>query len=244
MHCQEFEARINALLDARQSPEGDSLLNAHAASCAACLQLLAGQQTLFSGLAEAVIAPPDRDFARRVVAQAVARERAVENRSRWPVVVALLATAAALLVGVSLLLSSGSRVDRGIARSTATPHFVAKSKRPAGRLAMIDSGPRLSDRHGTQRVAITGADLLLEAPRLPQRLVSYGGAMDEMMVGLPNAARRLDEVEEVVPGIRPLRFSLSLIWDTLVQTVPAAAREQPRPNNRGAAVPSEIPQVA
>jgi hypothetical protein len=243
MLCRQFEERLNALLDARELPVSDSLLSAHAASCAACRQLLAGQDALFATLAETVIAPPDEEFARRVVAQAAASDSQVVSHRRWPVVVALVATAAALLVGISLLLSGGSRPDRSIGRSKAKPRMVAKSRRPAGSLAIIDPGPRLPDGRASHRAAITGADLLLEAPRLPQHLISYRGAMDEMVIGLPNAAQRLGEVEEVVPGIRPLRFSLSLIWDTLVQKLPAAGQEQPRPN-RGSAAPPTRMQVA
>ena len=69
---------------------------------------------------------------------------------------------------------------------------------------------------------MSGADLLIAAPRLPAHLREYRGAIDDFVVSLPAAASRLEEMERVAPGIRPLRASFSIIWETLSLSIPAA----------------------
>lgn len=51
MHCREFEARLQAVLDARRKPEQDRLLVEHAHCCAACRQTLAAQRRVWDVLA-------------------------------------------------------------------------------------------------------------------------------------------------------------------------------------------------
>ena len=92
---------------------------------------------------------------------------------------------------------------------------------------------------------MTSADLLLEAPRLPTRFRTYRGAMDELAVAFPGAALRLDEMEHLAPGIRPLRASLAMIWDTLCRTIPTARGDAPRPQRgRTSLSPFESMRVA
>src|SRR5262245_32036158 len=50
MRCDNFEIRLNEVLDQRGSPSEDRELRAHAQSCATCRDLLIGQQLVFTGL--------------------------------------------------------------------------------------------------------------------------------------------------------------------------------------------------
>jgi hypothetical protein len=77
--------------------------------------------------------------------------------------------------------------------------------------------------HRSAPAAVTGSELFLEAPRLPVYLRSYGDTIDELALSLPEVVERLDEVERFAPGMQRLRRSLSMIWDTLVGTIPGAS---------------------
>jgi hypothetical protein len=68
---------------------------------------------------------------------------------------------------------------------------------------------------------MTGADVLIGATRFPGQLRSY-----ELNFTLPEAVERFEEVERLAPGIRPLRASFSVIWDTLCRTIPGVRESE------------------
>jgi len=219
MRCLDFERRLNALLDERMRPQSDPHLAAHAASCERCRRLLAGQEKLLVGLSRMTAPPLSRDFARRVVIQARLKP-AVTAVSRGPfVVAACFASAAAVLL--ALWTAWNSRGDlAGIAKLAAEmPKMTASQGN--GTLAITQAPGN--------RPPVAGADWLIEAPRLAGRLRNYRGAIDELADVLPEAAQRLDEMEQIAPGIRPLRAALSIVWDTLCRTLPGARSDAPRP---------------
>jgi hypothetical protein len=219
MRCLDFERRLNAQLDERMRPQSDADLAAHAAGCERCRRLLLAQEKLFVGLSRMTAPPLGRDFARGVVAKASLRPSATVV-SRAPLVVAAcLGSAAAVLL--ALWTAWHSRSDLG------------------GIGKMAAAVPAITARHGNSTLAIgqaqgnrpsvAGGDWLIEAPRLPGRLRNYRGAIDELALALPEAAQRLDEMEQIAPGIRPLRAALSIVWDTLCRTLPGARVDSPRP---------------
>lgn len=69
MRCDSFETRLNEVLDQRGSPSEDRELRAHAESCAACRDLLVGQQLLFTGLDLAEKPAISSGFTSRVLAR-------------------------------------------------------------------------------------------------------------------------------------------------------------------------------
>jgi hypothetical protein len=223
MHCREFDRRLNAALDERRPPQSDRWLAAHAASCENCRQHLNAHETLLVGLSEIAMPSLDREFARQVVQQASIDAPRPAIR-RWFSVAACLASAAAMLLAVSAVwYARQSRKNDGEA-GRPRPSFAVGRQRGAV-LAMAQAGGRTAARptHST----MTSADLLLEAPRLPEHFRGYRDAIDEFAVSFPEGALRLDEVERLAPGIRPLRLSLSMIWDTLCRTFPGARSESP-----------------
>jgi len=226
MRCREFENRLNAVLDERLRPESDPLLAAHATHCDECRQLLSHQAALLDGLSQRNLPPLPRDFAGRVVAAAcreapvlVARQRTSQT---WLAIGAVLASAAVMLLAVSLV-RFALRGDRVAAEhGNRENSFVGKGPRQPSRLAVVQPGVTRRKGAPQKPEAISGADWLIEAPRLPNRLREYRGAIDELVVSLPEAASRLNEVEQVAPGIRPLRATFSTIWETLSLTIPSA----------------------
>ena len=227
MHCREFEQRLDAILDDRRSPTADPRLRDHASHCLRCRELLNDQATLLAGFSQRTAPQPGRDFARRVVLASIAPAyRKHPSRRAWFAAAAALASAAAMLMAVSLVWYA----------RYATPHVVARpasssrpmvSARPRSRGFSV-AQPALSQRRlpAPRSAAITGADLLLEAPGLPGRL-NYRGAIDELVTVLPEAGYRLEQMEHVAPGLRPLRMSLSAIWETLCRTIPGSHQDSP-----------------
>ena len=71
-------------------------------------------------------------------------------------------------------------------------------------------------------VILAGGQWIIEAPRLPQHLRNYRGALGELALAIPEAARQLDYVDQMSPSFRTLRVSLGEIWDTLCRTIPGA----------------------
>src|SRR5205085_2555253 len=70
-------------------------------------------------------------------------------------------------------------------------------------------------------LAMGRADWLIEAPRIHDHLDS----IDNLAATLPQTVERFDEVERLAPGIRPLRASFSLIWDTLRRTIAGTSED-------------------
>lgn len=108
MRCEEFEIRLEEVLDERQSPASDPRLKEHADTCAACRSRVAAYDTMLAGLA--LCAAPSWDDPRLVerVFFDVRRPSLLHRvQSRpWTFAASLLATAALILIVVSLSLRS------------------------------------------------------------------------------------------------------------------------------------------
>jgi hypothetical protein len=239
MQCHEFEHLLNAILDQRQSPPADPLLTAHAARCYSCQQLLVGQQALFFGLAKLAVPSQGREFSRRVVATATItphRHVQLATRRAWFAVAAAASAAAAMLLAISLAWQARHRLPVLVDNQSLTMPSTMAAKSAgsnASRLAILQSG------RAPRRIAVsgqptfTGGNLLLEAPRLSAHYRHYCGAMDELAIALPGAVERLEEMEQMAPGIRPLRVSLTIVWDALCRTLPGArSNASPPPPTR------------
>lgn len=235
MHCPEFEDRLNEVLDHRGDPAAEERLAAHAADCAACRTRLVGARVLLRGLSKLGVPPLPRGFAGRVVAQ-VGERPATRRRgaSRWWLAGGVLLTsAAAALLAVSLVWYARRSGDNVATRA---------SDPPAEMRAALPRGKKL--RRGNS-YAMTGGDLLIEAPRLPERLREYRGAIDNLAIALPRTAQQLDQMEHFAPGLRPFRLSLALLWDTLCRAIPGIRSDEPvEPRERTSLWPWSSSQIA
>jgi hypothetical protein len=231
MHCTDFHHRLDALLDARRDPAADQALTAHAANCDRCNQVLSGHVALLQGVSAMPTPQLDPAFAQRVVtAAALAAPQYASPRFRWrtgPLIVAVLASAAAMLVAVSMWFSS--HAQDSVAQNEARPWGL----RIPIRGFAITSPPRIKSKTPDKPMpGITIADVLLQTPRLPHRLSAYSQQLD-LAVALPAATRRMDELEHLAPGLRPLRASLAMIWETLLLSIPAPANDSSPPPRDG-----------
>jgi hypothetical protein len=234
MQCQEFEDRLNLLLDERQRPQADPQLAAHAAQCERCCQLLAGQQALLAGLRQWKLnreASPRAagHFAHRVVAQmkaepalAVVVDRPRPSRRGWLVAAGLIATAAAVLLTVTITaLNSGDGTDVGGAvvldpdRSPKNSSPTVTPRQPNRSIAADSPAPRTS-----HRPFQPGALSLFAGPS-----GGYRAAIADVASNLPEAVERLDEVERYAPGIRPIRVSFTMLLEALWRAIPGLSSD-------------------
>lgn len=227
MHCSEFHHRLDALLDDRQNPAADSLLAAHSADCERCRRYLSEQNALLVGLSQIKAPPLDAAFARRVVAVAAPeiRRRSARvplRRVSWALGVALGA-AAAVLLAISTVWYA-HRLEVTVVDGSAIPPRAEPLRGRYQRIAFL-APPYFGQKPAPPPAPkVTIADVLLESPRLPARLHSYRGALDEFAI-----AHQVEELEQLSPAIRPLCASLSLIWNTLCRTIPSTRTESSPP---------------
>ncbi len=235
MQCQEFEDRMNVLLDERKSPEGDGALAAHAAGCEPCGRLLAGQRVLLAGLKRGKIPAASANFAQRVVANSVLESRqdvalAVvldapkpSRRAAWFVAAGLLTAAAAGLLAVSVA-AWNSRGGNGngspdvVNNSAETPE--KKVTRPQPLVAQTNPSAKAGqeERRGPRadgRRPQPGSIALLMRPQ-----GGYGVAIAEAASTLPEAVERIEEVERYAPGIRPIRVSFTMLLQAFWRAIP------------------------
>jgi hypothetical protein len=106
MQCEEFEDRLNAVLDERRRPEWDDELRLHCDNCADCRQLAAEYDTLLDGFYSWTTPEAPADLALRVLIEA--RPQPAPRR-RMLVPAAALATAAVVLIAVSPLVWRASQ---------------------------------------------------------------------------------------------------------------------------------------
>src|SRR5262245_20091404 len=195
MHCSEFHHRLDALLDKRENPAADPPLAAHAARCENCHEYLGQQTAVLAGLSRLKAPALDVAFSRRVVALAIAEVRPAQ--SRWPLrriswaIGVALTSAAAMLVAISavsyahrpeLIVTDGNAAPARVTSGSRFPRFAFLAPPYFGQKPVAPPAP-------TSKVTI--ADVLLESPRLPSRLHSYRGALDELAL-----AEHLDELEQ------------------------------------------------
>lgn len=218
MQCREFEEGLNRLLDERRAPEADASLIEHAATCEPCRQLFAGQRVLLSGLRQRAAVSVSADFSRRVLstyqteaAEAIVLETSSAARRAWQLAAMVLATAAALAVGVSIYLASQPGQPATVA---ANPPLAVPHVDPGGNLA---SG-NLAGGKGVRRHPAGGLSLYMRPSG------GYGMAIADMASQLPEAVERMEEVERYAPGIRPIRISFAMLWDAFWRTLPGAVQ--------------------
>ena len=111
MRCEQFDRRLQEVLDARVDPDLDEPLREHAEVCQGCRELLGGYDVLLSAVTSEWLPSGSRQLSTRVVEQwrqsaGHQLEPLLPRRTRrvWQFVAGSIACAAALLVAVSPLL--------------------------------------------------------------------------------------------------------------------------------------------
>ena len=197
MQCDEFEIRVQDILDERGKPEQDALLREHAGNCAQCRNLLSSFAAAIEGLELCAVPSVSRDLSARVLAELQRPQvlRIPARRRRL-----MLATAAAVLLLAAPL--------AWWATHRSSPSVQIAHEPPAA-VAPVVPADEPEDRL---------ASALLALPSLSGMPVSAPGD------GTSNRSQSRWR-EEVSDGLAPLTRSTAGAFDTLWQAIPGASED-------------------
>lgn len=246
MQCEKFEARLQDLLDQRQRPECDAQLLEHADACDNCRETLILQEQMFAGLELWETPTLDDAFAARVVAQAVAQPRVVAKhdstktgRSSLPWKLVAGALAASLLVGVVTVASRWNN-------AAPKPHNVAKQT--PGNIAPPAPAPEIEPDKTPNIAPSAEQAVATSAGTLPDHLAAQwvenapelldGRATGRMIREVTYSLPEVGNMEDSIPGLRPITSSFSLTIGLVRKTLPGG-REQPQREDSKAAPPTK-----
>lgn len=116
MHCEQFESRLNEVLDARRPISSASDVEEHLRQCERCRDLARAYESALVGLRQAQIPPPPAWLSRRVASE-VRRPQVIRFPRRRATLVA--AAAAALLAAIGLPWLLSRNVGQGIPEANA-----------------------------------------------------------------------------------------------------------------------------
>ncbi len=222
MQCEEFEERVNAVLDERRRPQWDAELSLHCEACADCRKMAQTYDHLLDGF-YALTAPdaPD-DLALRVLVD-LQNERA--PRRRFTRRTAVMATAAAILVAIGPLLHT---TPESQVATTRAPQQVAIQPDARATRAPLEALPLvpelLSMTSSTKGDPFAGlakgtgqglANVMLFVP-------GVGGGKGIMDVPPKKVPSEPSWTEPMSEGLRPITNTVSETFDLLIETWPVS----------------------
>jgi hypothetical protein len=228
MQCEEFEARLNAVLDERQRPQWDAELCLHRQACVNCRQLAAAYEILLDGFYELAAPEAPPDMALRVVSEMRVRP---PMRHRVSIGAAVLATAAGLLIAIVPWLRNTSNLDA--TASTAAPAArtngglgAARHAAAAG-IAPLEQLPIVPDLFAVSTSAGGGdayAELARETGQNLATVMLYvpgiGGAMGIIDADTNLGADESTWTGQMSEGLRPVSDSVAETLNLLLDSLP------------------------
>lgn len=213
MPCEKFEELWNATLDARQAPEENAELAAHAAQCRECAEMLSATDLLWQGLETREEPALPEDFAENVLA---AFNRPAPLFSRQVRLMAALAVAAAILISVGIYVQS----------------------KPAGGPALPGEGTELANDDTIQQDQLIFdphdvdelAPMLTSIPGLSEDYLAMFRQTGTAVALFPDQFRRVTDANEsgmVVDRIRPVAQPVTAAFNALRKTLPGSTVEVP-----------------
>lgn len=212
MRCDEFQDRWQKLLDARQLPERDDLLCAHAAMCDDCGRLLRTQTILFRELArqQRKTQQSQRDSA----TTDSNRQRSKFARKWGKPIVFGLAIAGSMLIllipGVRQIINNdpNQRTESRVAN-------VSNTGVPQAALVVKTRGNRSAD---AQSKIKPGASSEKDAQAEKEALRKLMQDVAAKLSDVPE--EQLEPLDHIASGFRPLANTLGAAWDALRRTIP------------------------
>jgi hypothetical protein len=192
VRCEQFQQRLNQLLDERKAWESDAQLAAHSDQCADCRALAGGLESLLAGLDARTMPELSADFTEKTLRR-IERDRA--PRLAWRRAAAPLALAAAVLVTV--------------AAWRWLPHDPNSNfGAPGGRTPTAREAP--ADEFASEQQS--QIDYLAMFHRTGQAMAVLPNTVRHTSVP--------EELASVAEGFRPVTESFSAMLDTLRRTLP------------------------
>ena len=233
MRCEEFESRINELLDERHPPHADERVADHVRECDACADVLAGYQQALDVVRGG--APVERDT--NPTAEIVAKVQLAARRGRrlWTTLVPL-AVAASLLIALAPLIEmrfdrrdvqvAGGSKSESDTPSVAPPKVVpvvTDSQRPVP----LPDDPQ-------------GAEIVLMAFELNEALADLRDRLSKTLAEekSPPPAAGVDDVANDGPEgrkwfrnmsdvVKPLTDTMAAALSAMGRTLPSAGGQEP-----------------
>jgi hypothetical protein len=222
MQCEEFEDRLNEVLDQRQRPEWDAPLRLHGDTCAACRDLAASYGLLLDGFYALATPEPPANLPVRVLDECRSR--------RWPArraafAAGALATAAAAWFVVVPLVQTDS--PRQVSRAPFVVESPSSAKPPLA-WNEVDSLPVVGPVLGSisddddstdpyaELVKGTGqglASVVLYMPTIGGSPAMIGGAPNPV-TGAPAWPERMSD------GLKPVTEVVGETLDLLLRVLP------------------------
>jgi hypothetical protein len=210
MHCDEFETRIQELLDRRRRLTDDVLLRQHAQDCCGCAAILEAYVELFQRIERWESPQLDPDFSRRTVQKAFPAMPAAARRSSVAGRFARVRSFALVACGVLVVATIGIGLpwiadDRASDRSLAESDFVPGSR-------------------GNSSPAVMTAP---EVPQPIQRLGQADGGWLTLWVEWSSHLEpdRFESLGTFRQGIKPIAVSLTTALDSLRTSLPLYDRQ-------------------
>ena len=203
MNCDEFEKRIQQLLDRRRNLAADVRLRRHARRCHHCRAIRQAYLRLFEGLSR--LEPPARDkgFSERVVqlAQPVGTRTWTETWRSRRFMAAWSAIALVLLVALTLI-----------------PRFRGRDSYLSGLVRPGPSEPEIAEPAGPEFAEPTqnpSVELHLPWPAQDPEWLLFWERFSDRMTG-----ETAEPLEVITEGLRPLATSLASVWSGFRDTWP------------------------
>lgn len=202
MRCVEFQQRWQLLLDQRRSPEDDKILRAHADGCPDCDEFLQLQTILF------------REVARTRSTNIPSGAR---SRQRWAntMLIALSVACSLLVVVVPAWRHmqrryDGDRLNRSVVltgqRGGISPGLWVAKTPSLAQPRVSETSPRIAP---------------LNAVALTAEQESLRKLMQDMAARLSDVPEeKLEPLDRIAGGFRPLANTLGVAWDALRRTIP------------------------
>lgn len=228
MKCDEFETRLNELLDARASMERDEQLVVHAGLCDSCRQQLAALGMIFNEIASRPRPLPDAGVTARVIAEFAAPQvdRSMARRSMpyaFAVAVALLVAAFPVwrmwndhtLTGDTTVATVAVSPDALVAATDAQNVEELAAEPPIGDLVR-EVGDRYTNLARETQANYAELALLLPGVRVSQR----ASRPDADEADLPETKASQGWVNDMADGLKPVTDSTRGAFAFLIEALP------------------------
>jgi hypothetical protein len=216
MQCEEFEDRLNEVLDERRRPELDAEISLHVETCPGCQRMAAAYRMLVDGFCALSARETPDDMSSRVLAELNARPSPGRRA-------AVLASALAIAAGVLIMVVPLARDQRSVQAPTEKP-AVAVERSPLVANAWQAISPVRSPVLDKDREGDRFTNLAKESGRGMATLVLYvpgigggGGIIDaegNAVGGEPTWAAQMSM------GLKPLTESMAETFNLLLRSMP------------------------
>jgi hypothetical protein len=213
MRCDEFESRLQTVLDERGQAELQSALALHAEQCTDCAAMLSGYDVLWEGLAALPLPEPRADLAQRVLDEM--RVVRAPRRYSWRLPAAVIAVAATVLIAVLPLL----RHDNGAVQ--VVPDITVESQPLVAQRSTVPAGYTLPINLRQQPMADV-------AKETGQSLAVAVLALPGVRSGSPES--RPEWMLQVTDGLQPVTHSMAGALNVLLRAIPSVDSTRPDPS--------------